>query len=64
MPEQVKSNSSTSVRTMLVLGATALLIIAEAVGASSLPDDLLRSQEQLIALKQAPLTKDDASIIL
>ena len=64
MPEQVRSSRSTNVRTMLVLGATALLIIAEAVGASSLPDDLLRSQEQLIALKQAPRAKDDASIII
>jgi len=64
MPEQTESNSSTSVRTMLALSATALLIIAEAVGASSLPDDLLRSQEQLIAIKQAPRTKDDASIII
>jgi hypothetical protein len=63
MPEQVKSNSSTSVRTMLVLSATALLVIAEAVGASSLPDDLLGSQEQLIVLKQAPRAKEDASII-
>lgn len=51
-------------RTMLLLSATALLIIAEAVGASSLPEDLLRSQEQLVALKQAPRAKDDASITI
>jgi hypothetical protein len=64
MPEQAKSNRSTSLRSKLVLSATALLIIAEAVGASSLPDDLLRSQEQLIALKQAPPVMDDTSIVI
>ncbi len=64
MPEQVKSNRPTNARTMLVLSATALFIIAEAVGASSLPDDLLRSQEQLIALKQVPRAKDDASFTI
>ena len=64
MPEQVKSNRPTNVRTMLAFSATALLIIAEAVGASSLPDELLHSQEQLIALKQAPRTMDDASITI
>lgn len=64
MSEQAKSHRSTNLRSKLVFGATAILIVAEAVGASSLPDELLRSQEQLIALKQAPPVMDDTSIVI
>lgn len=61
MPRQVKRRSYARLPIMLMLGVVAFPIM-EVVGASSLPDNLLGLQEQLITAKKVAPIEDDGSV--
>jgi hypothetical protein len=68
MPRKTEDASYTRLLAMLVVSVIAFPILAEIVslaeivGAPSPPDDVFRTQEQLIASKKAAPVKDDASV--
>jgi hypothetical protein len=62
MSEKLRSRDNARKGMIVVLSVAAISIVAEAVCASSVSDDLFAAQEQLIVSKRPPLALDDASI--